>query len=170
MGSSVRGRLLEVMAMKDEITPIRKEEILTEVGGLVDESRATLALYGDDLDPDGVSKMLGCAPSHAHRKGDRRGGTAVPFSSGAWLLTVETKAPKGPDAAIATLLARFPETPEFWRPVLDKFSVSIRVGIHTCGWNRGFGLPADIVARVGRIGVPIDFDLYLYGDESDGGV
>ena len=50
------------------------------------------------------------------------------------------------------------------------YRASIRVGIHTAGWNRGFGLSSEILATLARIGLGVDFDLYLYGDETDGGV
>jgi hypothetical protein len=156
--------------MNDKITPLRKGEILMEVGGPVDECRATIAIYGDHLDPDAVSDLLGCLPTTAHRNGDRKTPTAVPFTSGAWLLTVEVNAPQGPDEAISELLARLPKARGAWQSITDQYSVSIRVGIHTSGWNRGFALSADVLAQLARIEVPVDFDLYLYGDEEEGDV
>jgi len=71
---------------------------------------------------------------------------------------------------VSTLLGRFPETPEFWQPILGRYSVCIRVGIHTAGWNRGFGLSAGILAKIARTGTAMDFDLYFYGDEADCGI
>ena len=56
----------------DDITPIRKPEIVGEAGGLVDESRLTLGIHGEDLDPDEISRLLGCAPTSCHRRGDAR--------------------------------------------------------------------------------------------------
>jgi len=50
----------------DDITPIRKPEIIGESGGLVDESTLTLGIHGDDLDLEEVSRLMGCAPSSAH--------------------------------------------------------------------------------------------------------
>lgn len=89
----------------DDITPSRKPEIIGEAGGLVDGSRLTLGIHGDDLDPDEISRMLGCAPTSAHRRGDpRRPGP--PWPSGAWLLSVEAKSPTGPEELVDLLLAR----------------------------------------------------------------
>jgi hypothetical protein len=45
-----------------------KPRLLEEVGGLPDEIRVTLGLYADDLDPEDVSRRMGCAPTHAHKK------------------------------------------------------------------------------------------------------
>jgi len=44
--------------MADEITPIQKGEVLVRFGGPVDESRATLAIYGDDLQPDDARRCI----------------------------------------------------------------------------------------------------------------
>jgi hypothetical protein len=150
--------------MADDITPIRPPKLLAEVGGMVDESRVTLAIYGEHLDIEAVSSMLGCAPTHAHRKGERRPESSMPYWTGAWLLTIEGKAPQSPDDLIRLLVGRFPSTPEFWRPIAEAYSLGVRVGIHTGGWNRGFELSAETLAMLSRLGGTLGFDLYFYGD------
>ncbi|MFN6566238.1 DUF4279 domain-containing protein [Dendronalium sp. ChiSLP03b] len=47
-------------------------ENLILVGGLVGETSVCLAIYGEDLNPDEISKYLGCCPTKAYRRGDRR--------------------------------------------------------------------------------------------------
>jgi Domain of unknown function (DUF4279) len=153
--------------MQDEIPPKRQPHVIADVGGVVDETRVSLAIYGDDLDPDAVSAVLGCVPSHSHRKGDHRRQTSRPFSTGAWILTVEGKAPSGPSMLIEELLGRFSSDPTFWRPLSEQYRMSVRVGIHTGGWNRGFDLTAGVVAALARTGVELGFDLYFYGDKDD---
>jgi hypothetical protein len=87
--------------MGDEVIPIRKPEILLEAGGLVDETTLTLALYGEDLDPESVSQRLRCHPTAAHRKGDGASARRPSgFRTGAWLLTVKGRAPTGPDELV----------------------------------------------------------------------
>ena len=137
---------------------------------MVDETRVTLAVYGEHLEPDEVSEMLGRMPTHSHRKGDRKTPTAVPFPSGAWLYTLEGGAPEGPDSLIDKLLKEFPADSNFWKPLTERFHVLIRVGIHTGGWNRGFNLAPQTVGLLGQIDVGLDFDLYFYGDEPKDGV
>ena len=80
----------------DDVIPIRKPEMIADAGGLVDRSRLTLGLYGEDLDPDEISRLLGCSPTSVHRRGDpRRSGP--PWPKGAWLLSVDGEAPTGPE-------------------------------------------------------------------------
>ena len=53
----------------------------------------SLYLHGDDLNPDDISKILGVAPSGAHRKGDKRTSSATGreyalCKSGLWSLVL----------------------------------------------------------------------------------
>jgi hypothetical protein len=155
----------------DEITPLRKREALTDVGRPVDEARVTLALYGESLDPDEVSRRLGCAPSSAFRKGETRrpsGREGRPMPHGAWFLTVEGKAPVGIDELTALLLNRFPTDRQFWNELCHDYQVQIRVAIHTGGWNRGFDLKPATTKLVALTSATVGFDLYFYADEAEG--
>jgi hypothetical protein len=40
--------------------------MVATVGGPVDEVRVSLAVYSDNLDPDLLTRLLGCAPSTFH--------------------------------------------------------------------------------------------------------
>lgn len=130
----------------------------------MDESRATLAIYGDDLDPEAMTKRLGHTPKHSHRKGASVG--SVPAQSGAWLFTVEARPPLGPDDALIALLDTLSLPSAEWIALQREFRVLLRIAIHMDGWNRGFGLSTQTVQRVATIGLPIDFDLYFDGEPS----
>ena len=154
----------------DEITPFKKPEVSMEVGGPVDEARVTLALYGESLDPEEVSRRLGCAPTSAFRKGETRrpsGREGRPMPHGGWFLTVEGKAPVGVDELTSLLLNRFPKDEQFWNELCREYRVQIRVAVHTGGWNRGFELMPTTTKLVALTGATLGFDLYFYGDESD---
>ncbi len=153
--------------MADDVVPIRKPETLIEVGGPVDEVRVTLAIYGEELDPAKVSEFLGCGPTKSHRKGHQPGPRSPASKEGAWFLTVEGKAPTGPDELARLLLEKFPRDRAFWRTLSESYRVQIHVGIHTGGWNRGFGFPPDVLDLVAATGASLEFDLYFYGDETD---
>ena len=153
--------------MPDQIPPDPKPSVIAEVGGMVDETRVSLAIYGDDLDPDAVSTMLGSTPSHSHRKGERGRLNSLPARTGAWIFTLEGKAPSGPSDLIEALFQRFSSDATFWPTLIERYRVTVQVGIHTSGWNRGFDLDAGAVAAVARTGAGLGFDLYLYGDEEE---
>jgi hypothetical protein len=140
-----------------------------EAGGPIDEARVSLTLYGESLDPDDVSRRLGCAPTRSFRKGETRrpsGRDGRPMLHGAWFLTVEGKPPVSVDDLVTNLLERFPKEEQFWNDLRRDYSVQVRVGIHTSGWNRGFDLSSNAVRLVALTGAPIGFDLYFYGDDA----
>ena len=43
---------------------------LFSVGGPIERVKVTLRIFGEELDPDEISKMLRCEPTHQARKGD----------------------------------------------------------------------------------------------------
>jgi hypothetical protein len=151
----------------DDITPIRKPEIIGEAGGLVDESRLTLGVHGEDLDPDEISRLLGCAPTSSHRRGDARR-SGPPSTKGGWLLTVEAKSPTGPDELVHLLLERLPTEQAVWADLRRRFQVQLSFGIFTGRWNRGFELTGDAVRRIEVLGAGVGFDIY-YANLEDGG-
>ena len=145
---------------KNKIIPIRRREIVGEAGGLVDQTRVTLALYADDLDPDEVSRLLGAQPTTAHRRGARRSERSPPYKQGAWLLTVEAQAPTGPDDLVSLLLQRLPSGPEFWGLLQGKYTLKVIFGIFQNTWNRGFNLRAETVQLLAATGAVLEFDIY----------
>ena len=54
-----------------KVIPIRPTDELIELGGLVDESSASLCLYGEDLHPEDVTTELQVTPTRAFQRGHR---------------------------------------------------------------------------------------------------
>ncbi len=152
----------------DDIIPIRRPEIIAEVGGLIDECRLTLGVHGENLEPDEVTRTLGCAPTSQHRKGEpRRSGP--PWPKGAWLLAVEGRSPVGPDELVRLLLDRLPADEATWSALRSRYKVQLGFGVFTEGWNRGFELSAESIRRIGIIGVGVGMDIYANLEIGDDG-
>jgi Domain of unknown function (DUF4279) len=45
-------------------------ELVWVAGGEVDECSVSLGFFGDDLDPDAITTILGICPTKSYRKGD----------------------------------------------------------------------------------------------------
>jgi hypothetical protein len=152
----------------DRIDRIRKPETFVEVGGPIDETRVTLGIHGDDLDPDELSVLLKCGPSAAHRRGDRRPRNVPPWPSGAWLLSVKGKAPTGPEELLTTLLDRLPQDPSVWDVVRQRFTLRLSCGVFVDAWNRGFDLSPAALKRITALGASFTVNIYAEGSEGDG--
>lgn len=155
--------------MSDAGRSRRRDDVVAEVGGRVDEVHVTLALYGETLDPDEVSRRLGCAPTSAFRKGDSErpsGRKGRPYPHGAWLLTLEDKAPVEVDALVTQLLGRLPAEPAFWSDLRRDYRVRIWIALYTTAWNRGFTLRPRTTELVALTGAELVFDWYCEGDDA----
>ncbi len=152
----------------DDVIPIRKPEIVGEAGGLVDRSRLTLGIHGDELEPDDISRLLGCAPTRSHRRGEPRK-SGPPWPHGAWLLSVEGKAPTGPEELVHLLLAQLPSDDRLWSELKTKYRLRLGFGIFTERWNRGFELTPGAVARIHSLGVGVGVDIYADLESDDDG-
>lgn len=143
-----------------------QKRVIAEVGGLVDETGVCLAIYGPDLDPAEVSARIGCEPTSAHRRGDRRRPDSKKYDSGAWFLEERGEAPNGPEQLIRRLMMKLPVDQAVWDALSARFDVQMRIAIHFTGWNKGFDLTSETVAAIGRLHAAVGFDLYGY-DEQD---
>jgi hypothetical protein len=141
-------------------------KVIGTAGGPIDETRVTLAVYGDDLDPDAVTALFGCSPTSAHRRGDRKGPRSPPYRRGAWLLEWRGTASAEPESLTRTLLDKLPVGDAFWTKVHAAYDVQLWFGLFLRASNRGFDLSPEILARVARLKLPLLFDIYA-GDEGE---
>jgi hypothetical protein len=144
----------------DNVIPFPQREIT--IGGPVDDASASLCVYGEELDPEEITRILGVAPTRSHRRGDRLSPEGPPFRTGAWLCEVKSAAvPDPPDEALGRLLDRLPSDPTFWRRLTQQYEIRIFFRIGFEGWNKGFTLSAGNIQRAAVLGVRLDFDLYV---------
>lgn len=135
------------------------------VGGSVDETKLTLAVYGD-FDPAAITHQLGVEPTETLRKGERRNPRYRPNPQSAWFLTFVAEAPRGLEELLADLLARVASVDAtVWRDLRAAHDVQLRIGIFMNAWNRGFTVPSDLIAKAAYIVNHFNFDIYASGDE-----
>jgi hypothetical protein len=147
----------------DNVVPFPSRWI--EIGGPIESARASLSIYGEDLEPNEITRILGLAPTHGHRRGDRRGPKSPPATMGFWGYGVDSKAPDEAagdpaDLVLGRLLDRLPSDPALWARLVQQYRVRIFFCIGFEGYNQGFGLSARNIQRAAALGVPLDFDLY----------
>ena len=156
------------MSEDSKTMPLLRAEnhVIAVVGGLVDESSATLCIYGHDLEPDDVSRLVGAEPTSAFRRGYKRTKSSPRMKHGAWFLRVEGPAPMGPDDHLKTLLGLITSSRSDWQKIRRRYDVRIGIGIHFNGWNRGFDLKPETVAGVSRLGIEVGYDIYAYPNDT----
>jgi len=135
-------------------------------GGPVDKFKVTLRLYGEELDPDKISALLGCAPTVAERKGlpvSTGEGSRI-ANRGRWSLTIGSKDcdERGDvEDGVKMLLARLPSEADLWASLTSTFTVDVFCGIFMASSNRGFGISAEVSKLLADRHLNIGFDLYF---------
>ena len=119
----------------------------------------TLRIFGDDLDPEGVSALLGGLPSRSHRKGDTLDGDALPAATGAWEL--ETALPDSAEIEehVAELFGKLTTDLDEWATVTAQFAVDIRCELEAGESGEGFDLSPRLAAALAERGVVLSFSL-----------
>src|SRR6185369_4202896 len=95
-------------------------------------SVATLRIGGDTLEPDEISKIIGSAPSHSHRKGERFGGAdglRNQRRSGQWSLQATDRIPEDVNGQIDEILGKLTDDPAVWASLKARYHIDL-----FCDW------------------------------------
>ncbi len=119
---------------------------------------------GDDLRPEEITRLLGCEPTKAQRKGEvfrsPTSGKERIARIGMWSLEAADRQPSDPDAQIGEILSKLSSDIEIWRSIMQRHRADIFFGLFMKEWNEGLSLtPATLVA-LGSRGVELGFDVY----------
>lgn len=134
------------------------------VGGAVDKTSITLAIYGDDLIPEEISQLLGYEAEYIRRR-ERRSPRASPYKKSAWLFNQKGEAPITAEEIIREILSKVSTDSRFWKELSSRYDVQVRIAIHMENWNKGFDLSAEIIQQIASLGAEMVFDIYAYVDE-----
>jgi hypothetical protein len=124
-------------------------------------SHATLCIYGDDLDPERITRLLGSPPSRSHRRGDEVSSRLPGRAEGAWFL--EDELPEGGTLAdkIVNILQRVIDDTSIWAEFGRRYRVRMSCGLFIEHENEGFAIPSDVLDQLSKRGIRLDFDIYV---------
>ena len=120
------------------------------VGGSPNNSRVTLGIYAADLEPDFVSRLVGCAPTGARRLGERDPARprSAPAFIGNWLLAAPRELPFRDQ--IQFLLDATTAEEASWLQLASSHQLQLRAAIFLQSWTEGFELPAEMVMNLAK--------------------
>ncbi|ESX16986.1 DUF4279 domain-containing protein [Mesorhizobium sp. LSJC264A00] len=136
----------------------------------ISQSSASLRLFGDDLDPAELTKLLAGQPTYAVRKGDLH--TYPPSQpprialKGLWRLSSESGKGDQLDHQIASILKTLTSDLGIWADLVRRFKVDMFCGVWLDEENQGLGFTPGTLQMLGERGIKLDLDIY-YGLEPD---
>jgi ribosomal protein L19 len=138
----------------------------------VKKSVVTLRIYGDDLVPQEITKMLGVSPTHAETKGQeivgRKTGKIRVAKSGMWRLCASDRKPEDINDQIREILSQMSADVGVWQSITKKYRVNLFCGVFMSETNDGLAISPLSLAALGARGVELWFDIYApLGDEHE---
>lgn len=135
------------------------------IGSMPEVARPTVSLriFGDALDPDEITRLLGVEPTVSALTGDvhrTRSSRKVTARTNSWLLEAEAVSSGGLDDRIADLLAPLPSDPAVWRELSRRFRCDVFCGLFVDGGNAGAGLRPEVLAMLGERCLRLELDIY----------
>lgn len=131
---------------------------------------ATLRIWGDELIPDEISRVLGGRPTIAHSKGEELRVASNPDQVrvarfGSWHLEATASVPEDVNGQVAELLSKLTTDLSVWASIADKFKVDVFCGLFMVESNEGFSLSTEAMSELASRGIEIGFVIY---DPDDG--
>ena len=128
------------------------------------QSVATLRISGEDLDPDRITELLGCAPTYAARKGDvltsPASGLSRTVKAGMWRLEATDREPEDLNGQIAELLGRLTASLDVWRTLSGRYRIDLFCGFFMRETNEGLEVSAESLVALGQRGIVLGMDIY----------
>ena len=133
------------------------------------KSTASLRVFGDDLDPDAISRALGHEPTQSYRRGDliSPGRRPEERKCGMWLLAVPDAEPEAFEEQIEALLSKLTDDLKVWRNLTEHWQVDLYCGFFMDTSNQGFTLSTRTMSLVTARGIEIGFAAYSPSPEEE---
>ena len=125
-----------------------------------------LRIFGDELDPEQISGLLGQAPTRSSVKGEetigRVTGERRVQRTGMWILSEEKDNParEDLDSVVLSVLTQTSSDVELWNQIRERYSVDILCGLFLSSADDHFGLSNLTLAELKKRGLTINFDVY----------
>lgn len=133
-----------------------------------DYTKASLRIFGDDLVPEEISKLLGATPTKSERKGEvsvgKSTGNERVAKTGSWRLAAATNCEGDLDAQINDLFKQLSFDLDVWRDLAAKYRIDVFCGVFMKTGNDGLDFSAATLRLLGERGVRLGLDIYSSED------
>jgi hypothetical protein len=137
---------------------------------ILHQTAASLSFFGDDLDPDEITRLLGGKPTVGVRKGGvwhTELGVPKTAYRGSWRVRVARRSPGDLDSQVAELFAPLSNNMAVWNDLSRRFKARIFCGLFLNEFNEGLVLAPETLIAIGSRGLNLDLDIYAPEEENE---
>ena len=126
-----------------------------------DKYSVSLRFFGDDLAPDEVTRLLGCAPTDSARRGDiiRRRTRSYTAPQGSWHFSTE-QSTDDIETQLIGLFARLTDDLSVWQSLTTRFDADLFCGVFLAYQGHGFNMSPRLHRLLADRNLLIVFDIY----------
>ena len=131
--------------------------------GELSRSSACLRIFGDDLDPNEVTRLIGCRGTAEQKKGERvqtKLGRERVVKQGNWRRDAGRLRPGNLDKQISEILAPLTFDLTVWADLSKRYKVDLYCGLWLETYNEGISLSPESMTALGERNIMIDLDVY----------
>jgi hypothetical protein len=130
----------------------------------IHHSIVTLRIYGDDLVPQDITKMLGALPTHSVAKGQeivgRKTGKVRVAKTGMWRLCASDREPEDIDGQIREIFSQITADIAVWQSITKKYRANLFCGAFMSETNDGLSISPQSMAVLAERGIELWFEIY----------
>jgi len=126
-------------------------------------SIAALRVFGDDLDPEGVSRLLAATPSSSYRKGDvevSSAGRRNVRRTGMWCLEASGGAHDSLQNQVSRILSGLASDLEIWRSLQQRFQIDMYCGFFMGESSEELEISAAVMGLLAERGILLAVCMY----------
>jgi hypothetical protein len=145
-------------------------ELFARMGGPFERMFFELDIYGDDLDPEAITNLLGVEPDQSYKKGDERPRGSQYYKTGGWIIKsgeIKIGEDRAGEEKFEEWVSSLPIDSDVWAELRKKLTVRIRLIGYTDQWNADFTISPKAISELAKRGLPLMIDPYLSLDEPD---
>jgi hypothetical protein len=131
-------------------------------------SSVSLGVYGDSLEPDEITKLLGQTPTRSGRKGDvrlsPRTNVKLPtWKNSFWLCTSPLPDHEPLERHLLWIIDRMEPKRQMLRELAKKYKVQFICGFSSENGQGGCTFDSELLGRISSFGISLVLDLYPPG-------
>lgn len=131
---------------------------------------ASLRFFGETLDPDEITRLLGKLPSDAERKGDVVGPRKNRVArQGSWRLNAVDREPGDLAAQVDEILAGTTTDLAIWKQLAQTHQVDLFCGVFLTSSNEEVRVAPAALSKLGERDIQLSLDIYAAVEECDDG-
>lgn len=121
--------------------------------------RVSLRVFGETLEPEEVSALLGAQPSSAQRKGDEVTPLGVKAETGSWILESDHGPGSDLEEQVESLFEKLSKDFDEWASLTSRYSADVACRLRVSTGSENFDLSPRIAQGLADRGLAIGFSL-----------